>query len=100
MNKLITIMFSLFAMIMLPSIAYAQHTIQQYHGAYHTVERCYTVLFPYPHSRCEYIQVRRHYTPIIPHHHRHYRPLPQPAPKRWHHPPHHNGNHHYNGPRW
>lgn len=89
MNKFITIMFSLFAMIVLPSIAYAQ----PYHGAYHIIEMCYTVLFPYPHSRCEYVQVRHNYAPIIPHHHS-YRPLPQPAPRHWHHPPHHNHNGH------
>ena len=95
MKYFITIVFALFTMIVLQSIAYAQHTIQPYH----IVEQCYTVLFPYPHSRCEYIQVRHHYTPIIPHHHRHYRPLPQPAPRHWHHPPYHNGNHHHNWPR-
>lgn len=89
MNKLITIMFALFAMIMLPSIAYTH----PYHGTYRIVERCYTVLFPYPHSRCEYVQVRRNYTPVFPHHHHNYRPLP-PAPRHWHHPP-----HHHNGPR-
>ena len=94
MNKFITIMFALFAMIFVPSIAYTQ----PYHGTYHIVERCYTVLFPYPHSRCEYVQVRRNYTPIIPHHHHNYRPLP-PAPRHWHHPPHHNCNHHHNWPR-
>lgn len=55
MNKFITIVFALFSMIMLPSIAYAQQTIQQYYGVYRIVERCYTVLFPYPHSRCEYV---------------------------------------------
>ena len=94
MNKFITIMFALFAMIFVPSIAYTQ----PYHGTYHIVERCYTVLFPYPHSICEYVQVRRNYTPIIPHHHHNYRPLP-PAPRHWHHPPHHNCNHHHNWPR-
>ena len=88
MNKLITSVFALFAMIFVPSIAYTQ----PYHGTYRIVERCYTVLFPYPHSRCEYVQVRRNYTPIIPHHHHNYRPLP--PPRHWHHPPHHNGNHH------
>lgn len=88
MNKLITIMLSLFAMIMLPSIAYTQ----PYYGTYRIVERCYTVLFPYLHSRCEYVQVRRNYTPLIPYHHHNYRPLPQPAHRRWHHPPHHNGH--------
>lgn len=96
MNKFITIMFSLFAMIVLPSIAYAQH----YHNIYRVVERCYTVLFPYSHSRCEYVQVRRNYTPLIPYHHHNYRPLPQPAPRHWHYQPHHNGNHRHNGPRW
>ena len=95
MKYFITSIFALFAMIVLPSIAYAQ----PYHETYRIVEMCYTVLFPYPHSRCEYIQVRHHYTPIIPHHHRHYRPLPQPAPRHWHHPPHHNCNHHHNWPR-
>ena len=59
MNKFITIVFALFAMLVLPSIAYAQQTIQQYNGTYNIVERCYTVLFPYPHSRCEYVQVMR-----------------------------------------
>ena len=88
MNKLITSVFALFAMIFVPSIAYTQ----PYHGTYRIVERCYTILFPYPHSRCEYVQVRRNYTPIIPHHHHNYRPLP--PPRHWHHPPHHNGNHH------
>ena len=92
MNKLIASIFALFAMIFVPSIAYTQ----PYHGTYRIVERCYTVLFPYPHSRCEYVQVRRNYTPIIPHHHHNYRPLP--PPRHWHHPPHHNGNHH-NWPR-
>lgn len=99
MNKFITIMFSLFAMIMLSSIAYAQQTIQQYHGVYRIVERCYTVLFPYPHSRCEYVQVRRNYTPLIPYHHHNYRPLPYQVPRHGHHPPHHNGNHHHSGHR-
>ena len=93
MNKLITSVFALFAMIFVPSIAYTQ----PYHGTYRIVERCYTVLFPYPHSRCEYVQVRRNYTPIIPHHHHNYRPLP--PPRHWHHPPHHNGNHRHNWPR-
>ena len=96
MNKLITIVFAFIAMIFVPSIAYTH----PYHGTYRIVERCYTVLFPYPHLRCEYVQVRRNYTPIIPHHHHHnYRPLPQPAPRHWHHPPHHNGNHRHNWPR-
>ena len=91
MKYFITIVFALLTMIVVPSIAYAQHTIPPYH----IVERCYTVLFPYPHSRCEYVQVRRHYTPIIPHHHhRHYRPLPHPAHRHWHHQP-----HHHNWPR-
>lgn len=92
MNKLITIVFAFIAMIFVPSIAYTH----PYHGTYRIVERCYTVLFPYPHSRCEYVQVRRNYTHIIPHHHHNYRPLP--PPRHWHHPPHHNGNHH-NRPR-
>ena len=86
MNKLIIIVFALFAMIFVPSIAYTHPC----HGTYRIVEKCYTVLFPYPHSRCEYVQVRRNYTPVIPRHHHNYRPLPQPSPRHWHHPPHHN----------
>ena len=93
MNKLFTSVFALFAMIFVPSIAYTQ----PYHGTYRIVERRYTVLFPYPHSRCEYVQVRRNYTPIIPRHHHNYIPLP--PPRHWHHPPHHNGNHRHNWPR-
>ena len=89
MNKLITIMLSLLAMIFVPSISYTH----PYHGTYHIVERCYTVLFPYTHSRCEYVQVRRNYTPLIPYHRHNYRPLPHPVPRHLHHPPHHNGNH-------
>ena len=88
MNKLITIMLSLFAMIFVPSISYTH----LYHGTYHIVERCYTVLFQYPHSRCEYVQVRRNYTPLIPHYRHNYRQLPQPVPRHGHHPPHHNGH--------
>ena len=90
MNKLITIVFAFIAMIVLPSIAYTH----PHHCTYRIVERCYTVLFPYPHSICEYVQVRRNYTPVIPRHHHNYRPLPQPSPRHWHHPP-----HHHNGPR-
>ena len=90
MNKLITIMLSLFAMIVLPSIAYSQ----PYNGTYNIVERCYTVLFPYQYSRCEYVQVRRNYTPVIPHHHHHYKPLPYPVPRHSHHPPHRHHNWH------
>ena len=96
MNKLITIMFAFIAMIFVPSISYTH----PYNCTYRIVERCYTVLFPYPHSRCEYVQVRRNYAPVIPQHHRHYRSLPQPAHRHGYHPPHHNGNHHHNGPRW
>ena len=96
MKYFITIMFAFIAMIFVPSISYTH----PYHGTYRIVERCYTVLFQYPHSRCEYIQVMRHYTPIIPQHHRYYRPLPQPAHRHGHHLLHHNGNHLHNGPHW
>lgn len=95
MKYFITIMLSLFAMIFVPSISYTH----PYHGTYHIVERCYTVLFTYPHSRCEYVQIRRNYTPLIPHHRHNYMPLPQPVPRHGHHPPHHNSNHHHNGHR-
>lgn len=57
------------------------------------VQKCYKVLFPFPHSRCECVDYRYHprYVPR-----RHYRPMP--PPHRDHRPGHHPPPHH-KGPR-
>jgi U5 snRNP spliceosome subunit len=99
MKNFIAIVFALLAMIVLPSIVSAQPAPPPPPGAYHIVEQCYTVLFPYPHSRCEYVRVRRNYTPAPPV--RHYHPLPPPPPhhRPGHHPPPPPGGHgHHPGP--
>lgn len=95
MKNFITIMFTLFAIIVLPSIASAQ-PLPPPMGPYYVVERCYTVLFPYPHSKCEYVRVRRNYTPAPPPH----RMGPPPmGPRPGHHPPPPGGHNHNHGPR-
>ena len=83
---LILITVTLF-ILLLPATSNAQPIPPHYGPGWHLVERCYTVLFPYPHSRCEYVYVRRNYTPVPPV--RHYRPLPPPPPRHrpGHHPP-------------
>lgn len=52
------------------------------------VQKCYKVLFPFPHSKCECVDYRyyQHYVP-----HRHYHPVPPP---RGHRPGHHPSPHH------
>lgn len=96
MKNFIAIVFALLAMVVLPSTVSAQ-PLPPHPGAYHIVERCYTVLFPYPHSRCEYVRVRRNYTPAPPPHH-HHGPLPPPGPRPGHHPPPPGGHGHHPGP--
>lgn len=49
------------------------------------VQKCYKVLFPFPHSRCECVDYRYHHR-YVPR--RHYRPMPPPRGHRpGHHPP-------------
>ena len=56
------------------------------HSSQHYVERCYTMMMPYPHVRCEYIRVRHNYRPApVPYR---FKPIPRPAPKPSYHPPH------------
>lgn len=98
MKNFIAIMFALLVFIVLPSVASAQ-PLPPHPGSYYVVERCYTVLFPYPHSRCEYVHVRRNYTPVPPPPHR--MGPPPMGPRPGHHPPPsggHNHNHNH-GPR-
>lgn len=103
MKNFITAMFALLAFIVLQSIASAQPLPPP--GPYYVVERCYTVLFPYPHSRCEYVRVRRNYTPVPPPLHRmgppppHHMGPPPMGPRPGHHPPPPGGHNHNHGPR-
>jgi hypothetical protein len=52
------------------------------------VQKCYKVLFPFPHSRCECVDYRYHhrYAPR-----RHYHPAPPRDHRPGHHPPQHKG---------
>ena len=96
MKNFVMIVFALLTMIVLPTIVSAQPAPPP-PGAYHIVERCYTVLFPYPHSRCEYVRVRRDYTPVP--HPPHFRPVPPPPNHRpGHHPPPPPGGRNHVGP--
>ena len=84
MKHVIALLFvTVLAFIVLPSIASAQPLPPP--GPYYVVERCYTVLFPYPHSRCEYVHVRRNYTPVPPPPHR----MGPPPPPNHRGPDHH-----------
>jgi len=88
MKNFITAMFALLMFIVLPSVASAQ-PLPPPPGPYYVVERCYTVLFPYPHSRCEYVRISRNYTPVPP-------PI---GPRPGHHPPPPGSHNHNHGPR-
>lgn len=81
MKNFITVMFALLVFIMLPSIASAQSVIRDCE-----VQKCYKVLFPFPHSRCECVDYNYHprYVPR-----RHYHPVPPKGHRPGHHPPPH-----------
>lgn len=93
MNKLYFLLLLLVLMIA-PSICLAQPVVVNDCR----IQRCYTVLFPFPHNRCECLDYYYYpvYTP------RHYRPAPPPprGPRPGHHPPPPPHNHHHGpGPR-
>ena len=94
MKNFITIMVAVLAFIVLPSVASAQ-PVPPPMGPYYVIERCYTVLFPYMHSRCEYVRVRRNYTPVLPPPHR--MGPPPMGPRHGHHPPPPGGHNHNHG---
>lgn len=92
MKNLICITFLLLSCILLPSVAFSQHHVEYRYPTPTRVYpgytyRCYTVLLPYLHERCEYVRV---YTPshtrhLPPNHHRQHIP---PPPRRSSPPPH------------
>lgn len=86
MNKFTIILFSILFMLIIPTIGSAQPAPPP-PGAYYVVEQCYTVLFPYPHSKCEYVRVRRNYTPALPLPLPHRMGPPPMRPRPGHHPP-------------
>lgn len=90
MKQLIFVMFIL-GCLFIPATASAQPVPYPY---YEVVRYCHTVLIPYPHSKCEWVHIRRDYRPV----HRHY--TPAPPPPRHHHPapPPGHGPHHNHGP--
>lgn len=63
------------------------------------IQRCYTVLVPFPHTNCEWVRVRYDYRPAPPPPPRrgHMPPPPPRGPRPGHHPPpppHHGHGHH------
>lgn len=90
MKQLIFVMF-IFGCLFIPTTVSAQPAPYPY---YEVVCYCHTVLIPYPHSRCEWVQIRRDYIPV----HRHYTPAPpprrHPAPPPGPGPNHNHGPHH------
>lgn len=88
MRQLIFVMFIL-GYLSIPATVSAQPARYHY---YEVVRYCHTVLIPYPHSKCELVQIRRNYKPV----HRHYVPAPPPPPRPRHpapppvHRPHYN----------
>lgn len=94
MNKLYFLLFLLVLMIV-PSICSAQPAIVNDCR----IQRCYTVLFPFPHNRCECVE--HYYYPLyVPPRHRYMPPPPHRGPRPGHHPPPPPHNHHHGpGPR-
>jgi hypothetical protein len=88
MKQLLILVAIVLFILIVPAIAFSQ-PLPPHYRPYYVVERCYTVLLPYPHSRCEYVRVRRGYTPV-PMPPPHYRPLPPLGPRPGHRPPPHN----------
>ena len=86
MKQLIFVMFIL-GCLFTPTTVSAQPSHYHY---YEVVRYCHTVLIPYPHSKCEWVQIRRNYKPA----HRHYTPAPPPRPRHPAPPPGHRP--HYN----
>lgn len=78
MNKFIAVIFAALltiAAFIIPSMCSAQSVI-----VYDCrVQKCYTILFPFPHSRCECVE-RYHYPFYTPRH-------KQVPPRPRHHPP-------------
>ena len=100
MKNIFTIMFILILMVAAPTLVSAQPVPPP---GTHYEQYCYSVLFPFPHSRCEYRLVHNYrLVPPPPHRHHHYTPAPPPPRPRpgGHHPgPRPNHNHHGPGPR-
>lgn len=93
MNKLYAILFA-GVMMIIPALCSAQPVVV----SDCRIQRCYTVLLPFPHNRCECVE--RYYYPLYTP--RHYRPAPPPhrGPRPGHHPPPPSHNHHHGpGPR-
>lgn len=85
MNKLAIAIFTVMLFTLIPIVASAQPAPPNY------VKYCYTVLFPIPHTHCEYRYV--YYTPayIPPPRYtpapRYRQAPPPPGPRPGHHPP-------------
>lgn len=88
MNKLYFLLLLLVLMIA-PSICLAQPVVVNDCR----IQRCYTVLFPFPHNRCECVE--RYYYPLyVPPRHRYMPPHPpHHGPRPGHHPPPPSPNH-------
>ena len=101
MKNIFAIMFIFILMVAAPALVSAQPVPPP---GTHYEQYCYSVLFPFPHSRCEYRLVHNYRVvpPPPPPRHRHYTPAPPPPGPRpgGHHPgPGPNHNHHGPGPK-
>lgn len=84
MNKLSAIALFLFTLFLIPSLCSAQPIIKDCRA-----QKCYTVLFPFPHSKCECVDYHNRYYPrYVPRKHHHMPPPPRDH-RSGHHPPHH-----------
>lgn len=83
MNKLLSAL-SILLFMLIPFVASAQPVQPLPPHGYVLVKHCYTALLPFPHSRCEWVRVRRDYTPrympVVPPPPRGPRPGYHPAP--------------------
>ena len=99
MKNIFAIMFIFILMVAAPALVSAQPVPPP---GTHYEQYCYSVLFPFPHSRCEYRLVHNYRVVPPPPQHRHYTPAPPPPGPRpgGHHPgPGPNHNHHGPGPK-
>ena len=94
MKNIFTIMFLFILMAVAPTLVQAQPVPPP---GTHYEQYCYSVFFPFPHSRCEYRLINNYrLVPPPPRHRHHYTPMP-PSMRPGHHPP-PSPPHHNHGP--
>lgn len=87
MKNLLTIIAAMLFFSFIASNAIAQPAPPPPRPGYYVVRHCYTEMFPFPHSKCEWLRVRYNYRHLSPPSRRYTPTHPPRGPHPGHHPP-------------